>query len=100
MELNSITTYSASASLSLFVTLPRLNVGSMPSLYGLPTSPVMLAAGKTNVGVTALLPDMTGLEPIATLEEEAQAGPLLQTKATLVELSFRYAMFVTMLSMN
>ena len=100
-ELNSITTYSASLSLSLFVTVPRLKVGLTPSPYGLPAPPVILAAGRTKVGVTLLeLPEITGLEPIATVDDEAHVAPLLQTKATFVVLSFIKAIFATMLSTN
>ena len=49
----------------------------------------MLTAGKTKVGVTLLeLPEITGLLPIAPVDDDAQAAPLLQTKAILVDPSF------------
>ena len=52
IALNSITIYSESASASLFVRLPRLNVTSV----SLPNGPPLIApTGKVNVGVTALL---------------------------------------------
>lgn len=101
-ELNSITTYSASASLSLFVIFPRLNIGLSPSGNGFPVAPpslfVIAAAGKANVGDTTVVPEITGLEPIAAVDDVAQFAPPLQMKATLVEPSFRYAMLVTILS--
>src|SRR5215212_3619804 len=88
-ELNSITIYSASESLSLFVTLPRLKIGSTPSPKGLPEPPLILAAGKAKAGVTLLeLPVITGLLPIAPVDEDTQAAPLLQTKAIRVVPSF------------
>lgn len=92
--LNSMTTYSASASLSLFVIVPRLKSGSLPSGKGFVPMPgplfVMSVDGKTKVGVTfAELPEITGLEPMPGSEEDAQFAPLLQTKATLVVPSLR-----------
>ena len=92
--LNSMTTYSASASLSLFVIVPRLKRGSFPSGNGFVPVPgplfVMSDEGKIKVGVTlAELPEITGPEPMPRSDEEAQFAPLLQTKATFIVPSLR-----------
>ena len=96
--LNSITTYSESASLSVFVRLPRLKVTATP----FPVPPVIEPAGTTKVGETLLLLPLT-TKPApesAGVDEVIQFAPPLQTKATLAVLSFTNCMPFGILSVN
>ena len=97
IALNSITTYSESASASLFVRLPRLNVTSV----SLPNGPPLIApTGKVNVGVTALLAPLIIRPAPESVEDTIQLAPLLHTKATLAVPSSRNCKPAGMLSIN
>lgn len=94
--LNSTTTYSLSASVSLLVRLPRLNVTDTP----FPVPPVIEPPGTPNVGETlALFPETTKPAP-ESVEDVMQLAPPLQTKATFAVLSLTNCKPFGILSVN
>lgn len=94
--LNSMTTYSESASLSVFVRLPKLKVTATP----FPVPPVIEPAGTTKVGETLLLLPLTTKPAPESVDDVMQFAPPLQTKATLAVLSFTNCMPFGILSVN
>lgn len=97
IALNSITTYSESASESLFVRLPRLNVTSVPLPNG---APLIAPTGKPNVGVTLLLAPLITRPAPDSVEDVIQFAPPLHTKATLAVPSSMNCKPVGRLSVN
>jgi len=97
IALNSITTYSESASESLFVKLPTLNVTFVP----LPNGPPLIAPpGRLNVGETLLLAPLITKPAPESVEEVMQLALPLHTKATLAVPSSMNCKPLGMLSVN